>query len=139
MGDRRRIALMSLAYDAVMAVAAGALAIVLRNDLHLRASSRPQRFHIDWSLFLVVGLLLSVFWLHGLYKAEAYVSWRVHLRLVVRALVVTLVLAAAAMYMLHASSSFGSRVVVGIVLRLSLQRRHAGARVRPRAASRVAC
>ena len=114
MGDRRRIALMSLAYDAGMAVVAGALAIALRNGLHLRILHGATRFHIDWSSFLVVGLLLTVFWLHGLYKAEAYVSWRVHLRLVVRALVVTVVLAAAAMYVLHASSSFGSRVVTGV-------------------------
>jgi FlaA1/EpsC-like NDP-sugar epimerase len=111
MGDRRRIAFMSLAYDGVMAVVAGALAIDLRNGLHLSILHGATRFHIDWSSFLVVGLLLTVFWLHGLYKAEAYVSWRVHLRLVVRALLVTLVVAAAAMYVLHASSSFGSRLV----------------------------
>lgn len=104
---------MSLAYDVVMCAVAVSLGLLLGQEIRGGAAFRAGIVVLDWSTFLIPSVLIVVFWAHGLYKKEAYVSRWVHAWMLSRSFVIAAVVSAAILWAVHApvsSAAYGSRL-----------------------------
>jgi len=103
--DRILIASMSLAYDGLMCAVAVVIGLLLDEELRGGATVRATIAHLDWSALVIPVVVIVVFWAHGLYKKEAYVSRRLHAWTLARSLVTAAVVIAAVLWVSHVAAS----------------------------------
>ena len=96
--------------DIAVATAAYVAAIVLRAEV--RVGEEAPLAHLNWSMFLLLGLTFGLFYLLGLYEDEVFVSRPIHLWTLLRALFYAFIIAAGVIYLAHLPIWNQSRLVV---------------------------
>jgi len=119
--DGRRLALVSAraqigwasAAADVVAIVASYLAADAVRVLALSALGlSPARLAPDWSLAVLAAVVVSIFYVSGLYEPEAYVSRPLHLWTLLKASLAAFVVSALAVYMIRAAAFDESRLVL---------------------------
>ena len=96
--------------DIAVAVAAYVVAVILRTEAY--AGEDTTLVHLNWSMFLLLGLTFGLFYLLGLYENEVFVSRPIHLWTLLRALFYAFIIAAGIIYLAHLPIWMQSRLVV---------------------------
>ena len=110
-----RFATAAVLSDLALAVLAYVVALAVRQQIEL--GDVQARVSANWSMLIVLGVMLATFYLFGLYERELLLSRALHVLTLLRGVVVAFVIGASAIYLLRLPIELQSRgVVVGAFL-----------------------
>ena len=99
-------------FDGVAAILAYVLVLILRSEVGEARFLGRFAFAVDWTMLILLGVLFVTLNLFGLYEREVFVSRRVHLWALLKAIIWALLVTVAIVYLSGLHIAFGSRFVV---------------------------